>query len=75
MTVLDEISLSVLDESGNFVYDESYIPQLYRSSMLISAHEANNQYYYQGGTPWAFGWTSQNLVSSSEVTATGGEYE
>jgi len=43
--------------------------------MLISAHEANNQYYYQGGTPWAFGWTSQNLVSSSEVTATGGEYE
>jgi len=43
--------------------------------MNISVHEANNEYYYPGGTPWALGWTSQNLVTSTEVTVTGGDYE
>lgn len=43
--------------------------------MNISAHEANNEFYYPGGTPWAFGWTCQQLVTSTIVTATGGTYE
>lgn len=43
--------------------------------MNISVHEANNEYYYPGGTAWVHGWTSQQLVSAAQVTATGGTYE
>lgn len=43
--------------------------------MYISAHEANNEYYYPGGTAWALGWTSQQLVTTAIVQATGGTYE
>lgn len=44
--------------------------------MNISVHEANNQYYNgASGAGWALGWSSQKLVSASQVTATGGTYE
>lgn len=43
--------------------------------MLISAHEANNEYYYPGGAPWVHGWTSQQLVTAAQVKATGGTFE
>jgi len=43
--------------------------------MNISAHEANNEYFYGNGagsgTPWVLGWTAQQLVTAAIVTQTG----
>jgi hypothetical protein len=41
--------------------------------MNISAHDYSNQFY--PGSGWDLSWSSQKLVSSSQVTSTGGTYE
>jgi hypothetical protein len=46
--------------------------------MLISAHDYTNQFFTgigAGNGGWGLGWSSQELVSSARVTATGGTYE
>jgi len=47
--------------------------------MQISAHEQNNMYFLWGvpvaNEGWALGWTSQKLVSATEVTNTGGTFD
>lgn len=43
--------------------------------MNISVIEANNEYYYPGGTPWALAWTAQQLVTPAIVTETGGTFD
>jgi hypothetical protein len=43
----------------------------------ISVHDPYYQYSVPNApvTPWGLGWTSQQLVTSAEETATGGTYE
>lgn len=41
--------------------------------MNISAHDYSNQFF--PGAGWDLSWTSQKLVTSAIVTATGGTYE
>jgi hypothetical protein len=41
--------------------------------MLISAQDYSNNYY--PGDGWAFGYTSQQLVTAEIVEETGGTYE
>lgn len=50
--------------------------------MLISVHDYQNQFYPNAaptgqstGTGWDLGFTSQQLVTASIVTKTGGTYE
>jgi hypothetical protein len=47
--------------------------------MNISAHDITNQSFTWNGPAgnggWGLGWSSQKLVTSAIVTATGGTYE